>query len=313
MGTADISESEFKNQLQSGRIVESTDEMTERYETLLTRLIVSIADTETVLNFEYPAIQKAPTLQDRIQASAIFQDELGHAHLEWRLIEDLGLDPEEMIYERAIDEFTCPYFFTCDVNTWPEFVATLVYLDHGGGIMLGRDIANNTSYGPLRRAMKKIQKEERFHSRAGQMWLKRYARKGGSTKEKMQEAVDWAFFHGMELFGAPDDIAKGAIEMTEYGLRDMTPDEYRQEWFRDVIPLTEEAGLEVPVDYEYDEEADEYHVPEEYFPAQYDKETREWTTGSDVTWDDVFERWSEADIGNNLAPLREQQPAIPDA
>lgn len=311
MSTTDLSESEFKLQLQSGRIIESTNEMTEQYQDLLTRLIVSIADTETVLNFEYPAIQKAPTLEARIQASAVFQDEIGHGHLEWRVAEDLGVDPEEMIYERPIDQFTCPYFFTCDVKSWPEFVATTAYLDHGGAIMLGRDIANNTSYGPLRRAMKKVEKEEQFHSRFGETWITRYAQKGGTAKEKMQEAVDWAFFHGMELFGAPDDIARSAVEMTEYRLRSMTPDEMRREWFRDVIPMTEEAGLEVPVPYEHDEDDDTYYVPDEYFPAHYDKETREWTTGSDITWDDVFERWSEADIGDNIEPLRKQEPATP--
>lgn len=311
--SAEISESEFKRQLQRGRIVESTEEMTERYEQMLRGLSVTVAYSETPLNFMLPAIQRAPTLEDRIQASAIFQDEIGHGHLEWRIAEDLGVDRREMIYEQPTDEFRCRYFLTCDVETWPEFVALLVTLDLGGGIMLGRDMANNTSYGPLRRAMKKIEKEERFHIRAGEMWLDRYAGKGGTATEKMQEAIDWAFFHGMEVFGPPDDLASGAVELTEYRLRGMTPDEYRQEWFREVIPMIEDAGLEVPVPYRYDEETDEYHVPEEYFPAHYDEEAREWRTGSDVTWDDVFERWSAADAANNIAPLRDQEPVVPGA
>ena len=45
------------------------------------------------------------------------QDELGHAHIAYRLLRDLGVDVEELVYERDPKDFRHPYAF--DVRSRP--------------------------------------------------------------------------------------------------------------------------------------------------------------------------------------------------
>ena len=67
----------------------------------LRRILTVSADTELVSAPAYlRATRYAPALNNFGSAVSIIQDELGHAHIGYRLLGDLGVEMNELIYER---------------------------------------------------------------------------------------------------------------------------------------------------------------------------------------------------------------------
>ena len=231
------------------------------------------ADTELMSAPAYwHAARHAPSTNTQVSAHAIIQDELAHANIAYRLLEDLGVSKEHLVYGREPHEFKHPYGFDQPLDNWAELV-----------------VANrNTSYGPLKRALVKVDMEETFHLRHGEVWMRRLARAGGAATELLQRCVDWMFPMTIEWFGLPDDLKRHSGQL-DYKLKGLTNDELRQLWMSSTVPLCEGLGLSVPA--HYDEGADEY-VLDYPFPCQYDPDAKHWLFDEgEITWSDVFERW----------------------
>src|SRR5690606_12456742 len=88
-----FTEDEIKRKVHEGYILESPDEMTEGYrKALIVQLLVQ-ADTELMSAPAYwMAAQDAPSTNTMVSAVAIIQDELAHANIAYRILEDMGLD-----------------------------------------------------------------------------------------------------------------------------------------------------------------------------------------------------------------------------
>jgi hypothetical protein len=115
----------------------------------------------------------------------------------------------------------------------------------------------------------KVDQEETFHLRHGEMWMKRLSAAGGEAKEKVQRAVDWMFPMAVEWFGLPDDMKRHSGQL-EYRLKGMTNDELRQTWMKSTVPLCESIGIEVPAHWDEEQQRVRARLP---FPCEYD-ETR---------------------------------------
>ncbi|MDY6764826.1 MAG: Phenylacetic acid catabolic protein, partial [Halobacteria archaeon] len=253
-------------------MIESEEEMTEGYKKALKIILTVSGDTELM---SAPAYYKqslnAPSLNARASCVGVIQDELGHGHIAYRLLEDLGVDREHLVYGREPHEFRNTYGFDQYIDNFAELVTAHGFWDRAGIVLLS-DIHENTSYAPWKRALTKVNKEEQFHLRHGETWMRRLATKNEKTKEKLQEAVDWMFPISIEWFGLPDDLKKHDDQL-EYRIKGKTNDELRQEWMSTAVPLCEELGIDVPA--HYDEEKDEY-VVEYDFPVAFDEENKEW-------------------------------------
>jgi ring-1,2-phenylacetyl-CoA epoxidase subunit PaaA len=285
---AQYTEDELKEKVQGGFIVEYPHEMTEGYrKALIVQLLVQ-ADTELVSAPAYfGAARDAPSTNTMVSATAIIQDELAHANIAYRLLEDLGLDKEELVYGRQPHEFKHPYGFDHPLENWAELVVANGLYDRAG-ITLLSDVYHNTSYGPLKRALVKIDQEETFHLRHGEMWMKRLSAAGGEAKEKIQQAVDWMFPMAIEWFGLPDGMKRHSGQL-EYRLKGMTNDQLRQTWMKSTVPLCEANGIKAPA--HWDEERSEF-VLDYPFPCQYDEDEKRWLFDEgEISWETVFERW----------------------
>jgi ring-1,2-phenylacetyl-CoA epoxidase subunit PaaA len=285
---AQYTEDELKEKVQGGFIVEYPHEMTEGYrKALIVQLLVQ-ADTELVSAPAYfGAARDAPSTNTMVSATAIIQDELAHANIAYRLLEDLGLDKEELVYGRQPHEFKHPYGFDHPLENWAELVVANGLYDRAG-ITLLSDVYHNTSYGPLKRALVKIDQEETFHLRHGEMWMKRLSAAGGEAKEKIQQAVDWMFPMAIEWFGLPDGMKRHSGQL-EYRLKGMTNDQLRQTWMKSTVPLCEANGIKAPA--HWDEERGEF-VLDYPFPCQYDEDEKRWLFDEgEISWETVFERW----------------------
>ena len=81
--------------IRAGKIVESPEEMSEEYRTHLVNLMQMQADSELSGSFGYvPWIIKAPTVPEMLAVATIVKDEVRHARVMYRLLADLGINPE---------------------------------------------------------------------------------------------------------------------------------------------------------------------------------------------------------------------------
>ena len=101
------------------------------------RILTVSADTELVSAPAYlRAAQNAPALNNFGSAMSIIQDELAHAHIGYRLLGDLGVEMDWLIYERPPEQFKYPYAFDVPLNSWVELVCANALYDQAGFVLL---------------------------------------------------------------------------------------------------------------------------------------------------------------------------------
>src|SRR6478735_6917754 len=269
------------------RLIEGVEHMSPAYLEGMKRILTVSADTELVSAPAYlHAARGAPNINTFGSAIAIIQDELGHAHIAYRLLRDLGVDTEELVYRRAPVKWKYPYAFDVPLDTWYELIVANAFYDRAGYCLLG-DVYASTTFGPWKRALVKVDKEETFHLRHGEQWMRKLA-PNTADHERLQQAVDWMFLLTVEWFGLPDNLKKHS-EQLDYGFKGHSNDELRQIWMSTAVPLCNELQINVPA--HYDEEQKKYII-DCAFPAHFDAEAKHWLLEvGPCTWDDVMKRW----------------------
>ncbi len=283
-----FTEDELKQKIGDGYMLESPDEMTVGYRKAIVTQLTVQGDTELISAPAYwMAARDAPSNNTQVTVVAIIQDELAHANIAYRLLEDMGISREQLVYGRDPAEFKHPYGFDQPLEDWAEMVVANGFFDRAGYTLLS-DVFRNTSYGPLKRALVKVDLEENFHLRHGENWMRRLARAGGSARDKVQRAIDWMFPMTVEWFGLPDDRKRHSDQL-EYRLKGMTNDQLRQDWLSHTVPLCEKNGFRAPAHWD---EATRAWVLEYPFPCEYDAAAKRWLVEDGaITWERVFERW----------------------
>ncbi len=284
---APLSEAQVQEHLAAGRLVEGLQHMSPKYLEGIRRILTVSADTELVSAPSYlRAAQHAPALNNFGSAMSIIQDELAHAHIGYRLLGDLGVDMDWLIYERPARQFKYPYAFDVPLNSGVELVCANALYDQAGFVLLG-DVHACSTFGPWKRALAKVDKEETFHLRHGRTWLRKLC-KEDDGRAAVQAAIDWMFILTLEWFGLPDDL-KQHSEQLDYGFKGKSNDELRQTWMGEVVPFMEEIGIRVPAHFDADRDRYVIDCP---FPARFDEEKREWLLGEGpIAWDEVTTRW----------------------
>jgi ring-1,2-phenylacetyl-CoA epoxidase subunit PaaA len=282
-----VTEQDLLDRIHEGRLVETVDQMSPRYIEGMKRILTVSADTELIsAPSYYLAAQDAPSTNAYLSAMSIIQDELGHAHIAYRLLEDLGVSKEQLIYQRRPSEFKYPYAFDVPLETWTELAVANAMYDRAGFTLLG-DVFKHTSFGPWKRALAKVDKEENFHLRHGETWMRKINEQPGGHEE-LQRAVDWMFPLTMEWFGLPDELKKHT-EQIEYGFKGSTNDQLRQIWMSTGIPFLQSLDLDLPVTWNKKSEQYDFEFP---FPARFISDEKRWLFEEGrCSWDDVMERW----------------------
>jgi ring-1,2-phenylacetyl-CoA epoxidase subunit PaaA len=156
------------------------------------------------------------------------------------------------------------------------------------------DIYRNTSYGPWKRALVKVDREETFHLRHGERWMKILS-EDPDKKAAVQRAIDWMFVLTLEWFGLPDDL-KRHREQVGYQLKGLTNDQLRQTWMAATVPLCEGLGFSVPA---HLDAADGQYLIDCPFPMRFDEDAKRWDLeGGAIGWDEVLARWKRRGPAN---------------
>lgn len=288
-----MTEEQLVEHIAGGGMIEGPEQATDGYLHALEKLLVGVADSEFWgLAHYYDAIKAAPSINAYMAGVALLQDEMGHATVAHRLLRDIGVDTEYLIYHRPLEELRHPYFFDIPMASWAEFAVATGLLDRAGFHLLG-DIYEGTSYAPWKRALVKVHREEDFHMRLGERWM---AKLGESDRgcEEVQRAIDWMFIMGLEFFGQPDERKKNVGQL-RYHLRSKPNDQIRQGWLADCVPMIQRLGYRVPA--HLDPDSGQY-VIDCPFPLDFEESEKRWRVEDGaVGWDRVLARWKKRGPG----------------
>ena len=279
---------DLMGKIQAGFVVERPEDMDENYKKALKQTLMIVADTELLSVPPLLTVYKdAPNLNYKITALAVMQDEIGHAHIAYRLLKDLGENVQSMLYERSPNKWKNPYAFDFKLDNWVELGVFNGLFDRAGYTLLG-DAHQHTSYGPWKRALVKVDKEELFHLRNGEIIMKA-AMKDPETAKQVQEAIDWMFIMSLEFFGVADNLKSRSAQL-DYKLKGKTNDELRQKWMSTAVPFCESLGLNLPAHYDEGTGRYELKVP---FPCKFDAKNKRWNYDEPDTWDNVIKRFKQ--------------------
>ena len=250
---------EMMAKIDGGVRLESAHEMTPEYREHLVHLLTMQADSELAGGYGYvPWITKAPTVEAKHVVAQIVKDELRHAAVMYGLLADLGVDVDAHV--RRHDEiFTMRIeadadigtaritsdkrvnIFYYPIDTWADFVFFNFCMDRGAGHQL--DDVRGCSYGPWVRAIDGMFKEEKFHIRHGESWVKKLA-EDPRTHDEAQTTFSRWYSRTMNIFGRPGSPKNQLYRRLQLKVRDN--DDVRQAFAAEVKGLCERFGLEVP-------------------------------------------------------------------
>ncbi len=244
--------------IQAGESIENSDEMSDGYFDNLANLMLQQADSELAGASGYvPWIMRAPTTEEKLAVANIVKDEVRHARAMYRLLEEIGIDAETHVTRRdymlrvdaksdelkekpaADDRRVNIFYYTID--TWADFVMFQFCMDRGEGHQL-EDVRKST-YGPWKREIERIFKEEMMHVNHGDFWVKRLAL-DRTTKAEVQTALDLWYPRTMNIFGRPKS-ARNKI-YRKYGLKFRDNDDVRKAFSNEVRLRCSEWGLNLP-------------------------------------------------------------------
>lgn len=296
---------QLRERLAGNALIERPEEMSEGYRNELKKMLRVAGDTE---------LRSVPMLYSYFKIGvpyryvqpilSIGQDELGHAHIDYRLLEELGEDVEALIFDRPPEKWSSPYLFDMPIESWYEIAVSEGLGEFCGGLLV-RNIYHHTSYAPWRRALAKVDVEENFHVKFGQTIMRELVR-DPDEKRKLQKAVDWMFPLLMEFMGPP---GRDVDPQIDYRLKGKKVDDLRQDYLAYAVPFCEELDLRIPAHYEPDLKKYVLEIP---FPCAFAPEHKRWDFGSPVEWSAVFARWKARGprADENLRWLRESQESL---
>lgn len=282
-------ETALQNRVHSGVQLEDISEMTDRYYEVLVNTMHIAADLEVVTLPTYsPSIRSAPTLEDKIAIASSCQDELGHAQVMYRMLEEFGYDTQHFLFERDPHKWRTNQILEYPHEDYVESVVAMCYGDRAGYITT-TDLEQHCSFGPYVRSMRKVNFEEIFHVQHGERWVKYFWNHSDATRQRVQECVDFYFPLAVMWFGVPDHIKKRTDQLT-YRIRGATNDQMRQKWLAQVVPFSEKVGINVPA--RFDPSTNNFVLDYE-LPIYLDPETRKWDYSKTISWEEQFRLWKQ--------------------
>jgi ring-1,2-phenylacetyl-CoA epoxidase subunit PaaA len=234
---------EFLERIHAGHRVEATDWMPDTYRSLHIKFIEMHANSEIMGALpEREWIARAPSLKRKRSLAAKVQDEVGHAHLIYRVAETLGR-PRQAMYEDLIaGRGKFHNVFHYPTYSWGD-VACIGFLVDGAAIVTQRALLE-TSYAPYVRVMRRVVAEESLHYRHGEDVLLAMASGTDEQFEMLQEAVNRWWTPIMHFFGT--DVAAEDDPMIHWGVKTRTNEQSRQEWINTYVPKMWDLGIDLP-------------------------------------------------------------------
>jgi ring-1,2-phenylacetyl-CoA epoxidase subunit PaaA len=236
-------EQAFLEYVQSGGQVEATDWMPDEYRARLIKFIEMHGNSELMgVLPEREWILRAPTLQRKLALTAKVQDEVGHAQLIYRVVEDLGKPREQCLAELLAGTAKFHNVFHYPTRTWGD-VGVIAWLVDAAAIISQKALLR-CSYAPYARIMKKICWEESFHILHGRDVILALVTGTSAQFELVQEALNRWWGPLMQFHGTP--IPRDEDPMYLWRIKSQGNEQARQQFLDGYVPQILELGLEIP-------------------------------------------------------------------
>ena len=234
---------EFLEYVQSGGQVETTDWMPDEYRTRLVKFIEMHGNSELMgVLPERDWILRAPTLQRKLALTAKIQDEVGHAQLLYRVVEDLGKPRDACLDDLIAGRSKFHNVFHYPTRTWGD-VGVIAWLVDAAAIISQKALLK-CSYAPYARIMRKICWEESFHILHGRDVVLTLVTGTDEQRELVQEALDRWWEPLMMFHGNPIPVDQDP--MVHWRIKSQANEEARQQFLEGYVPQVWELGLTVP-------------------------------------------------------------------
>jgi ring-1,2-phenylacetyl-CoA epoxidase subunit PaaA len=234
---------EFQAHVAAGGAVEATDWMPEEYRRRITRFIEMHANSEIMGALpERDWIGRAPSLKRKLALSAKIQDEVGHAQMLYRLVEDLGKPREQAFADLVSGKSKFHNVFHYPTYTWAD-VGVIGWLVDAAAI-LSQSALLRSSYAPYARVMKRICWEEAFHLKQGEDICLTLA--GGSAVQRamLQDALN-RWWEPLMMFHGPATPPEKDGDLA-WRIKTKTNDALRQEFLDRYVPAIWELDMTLP-------------------------------------------------------------------
>jgi len=238
-----MNEDELRAYVQEGGQVESGDPLPEAYRKALVKFIEMHGNSELMgVLPEREWILRAPTLQRKLALTSKVQDEVGHAQLIYRVVEDLGKPREACLDDLLAGRTKFHNVFHYPTKTWGD-VGVIAWLVDAAAIISQKALLK-CSYAPYARIMKKICWEESFHILHGRDVVLAMMTGTDEQRELVQEAVNRWWGPLMQFHGNP--IPAEDDPMYQWRIKSQGNEDARQQFLDGYVPQIWELGLTVP-------------------------------------------------------------------
>jgi ring-1,2-phenylacetyl-CoA epoxidase subunit PaaA len=234
---------DFRAFIESGGVVETTDWMPDEYRLRVRRFIEMHANSEIMGALpERDWISRAPSLTRKLTLSAKIQDEVGHAQMLYRLVEDLG-KPREQVFDDLISGRSKFHnVFHYPTRSWAD-VGVIGWLVDAAAI-LSQSALLRCSYAPYARVMKRICWEEAFHLKPGVDVCLTLAGGTAMQRDMLQEALT-RWWEPLMMFHGPATPPEKDGDLA-WRIKAKTNDTLRQEFLDRYVPAIWEIGMTLP-------------------------------------------------------------------
>jgi ring-1,2-phenylacetyl-CoA epoxidase subunit PaaC len=214
-------------------------------EPLLATRLLALADDEMILaHRDSEWTGHAPILEEDIAFTNVAVDEMGHAWLWYRLhaglvAQDPEAYPDELVFQREAPFFTNVQLVELPRGDWAVSMLRQYLFDAAEAAWLP-DLSRS-SYAPLAEVAIKVAKEEIYHLRHTQSWVRRLSLGTDESHRRMQAALDQLWPYALQLWEpVPGD---GQLESAGWlpGASN-----WGKVWTSQVGPLLKDCGLTPP-------------------------------------------------------------------
>jgi ring-1,2-phenylacetyl-CoA epoxidase subunit PaaA len=234
----------FKAHIAAGGKVEATDWMPDEYRNALIRFIEMHANSELMgVLPEREWILRAPTLQRKLALTAKVQDEVGHAQLLYRLVEDLGKPRAQMMDDLLAGRTKFHNVFHYPTRSWAD-VGVIAWLVDAAAILSQKALLG-TSYAPYARTMQRICWEESFHIKHGYDIVVTMAAGTDEQRALLQDALNRWWGPLMQMHGPATPPEKDK-DLTVWRIKTRGNEELRQEFLTTYVPRVWQLGFSLP-------------------------------------------------------------------
>lgn len=204
--------------------------------------LYAIADDELLIGHrdsEWTGL--GPILEEDIAFSSMAQDELGHALLWYKLLEQMGeADPDRTVFLRPAEAWRNARLCELPRGDYAFSLVRQYLFDLAEALRY--DALAQSPWSEMAETATKIRQEEKYHLLHGRAYLERLGKANAESQGRLQAALDEALPYALGLWEAPE----GEALLVTAGLLPSSA-ELRLHWLRVVRRTFGAAGLELPI------------------------------------------------------------------